>query len=442
MNNKIKSRLFAIVCLAAVVFVTACGVEPTPYETNNNDKYTVSVKYDANGGIFTTNTSVIVDSYNISDMEKNSGNMAEIALLSPDDNARGNDAFKAVNNGYFLAGWYAGRTETTDSEGKASYVYSDKWDFATDLLKIDASKEYSSETPVLTLYAAWVPLFKIEFFSLGTGEHLKSFSYDPTLTELISVPKWNESTGTIDMYDFPEKNGYTFNKAYYDIDGNNAVDSEKIIHPGKVNYEKGVAKDSVLNLYVDWTEGEWYRIYNAEQLAKNASLNGNYEILADLDFSEAVWPTAFMYGNFNGTIKGNGHTIKNVTIVQTNNSKVNAGLFGYLTEKSSITDVSFENVSFTVKAGTRVMGTNYGILAGTISKDAGLENLKICMSKLQIDSDCYFGVDDYSIGVVCGMGNFSAVETSDIEVLAVGNDPDKFSITVDGNTVTVSEAAE
>ncbi len=442
MKKNFKLRLFSLVCLAATVFVTACGAEPTPYETNNNDKYTVSVKYDANGGIFTTNTSVIVDSYNISDMEKNSDNMAEIALLSPDDNARGNDAFKAINNGYFLAGWYAGRTETTDSEGKTSYVYSDKWDFSADMLEVDASKEYSSETPVLTLYAAWVPLFKIEFFSLGSGEHLKSLAFDPTITEVISVPKWSDKTGAVEMFDFPEKKGYTFNKAYYDAEGNNAIEAEAITHSGKVNYETGVAENSTLNLYIDWTEGEWYRIYNADQLAKNASLNGNYEIMADLDFTDAVWPTVFMYGNFNGTIKGNGHTIKNVTIEQTNNSKVNAGLFGYLAETSSLSDLTFENVSFTVKAGTRVMGTNYGILAGTISKDAGLENLKLSMSKLQIDSDCYFGVDDYSIGLVCGMGNYDAVETSDIEALVVGNNPEKFVLTVDGNTVTVSEASE
>lgn len=442
MNIKLKTRLFALLCLMSVVFITACGAEPTPYETNNNEKYTVSVKYDANGGIFTTNTSVIVDSYNIDDMAKNSSNEAEIALLPPDDANRGNDAFKAINNGYFLAGWYAGRTETTDSEGKTSYVYSDKWDFASDLLKVDASKEYSSENPVLTLYAAWVPLFKIEFFSLGSGEHLKSFTYDPTLTESINLPKWDEATGAIEMYDFPEKNGYTFNKAYYDAAGTKVIDTENVKHPGNVNYETGVAENPVLNLYVDWTEGEWYRIYNAEQLAKNANLNGNYEILADLDFTDAVWPTVFMYGNFNGTIKGNGHTIKNVTIEQTNNSKVNAGLFGYLTEKSEISGLAFENVSFTVKAGTRVMGTTYGIFAGSISKDAKLESVKLKNSKIQIDSDCYFGVEDYSIGLVCGMGNSDAVESEGLEALVTGNDPEKFSITVDGNTVTVSESAE
>jgi hypothetical protein len=40
------------------------------------------------------------------------------------------------------------------------------------------------------------------------------------------------------------------------------------------------------------------------------------------------------------------------------------------------------------------------------------------------------------------MGNYDAVETSDIEALVVGNDPEKFVLTVDGNTVTVSEASE
>ena len=143
-----------------------------------------------------------------------------------------------------------------------------------------------------------------------------------------------------------------------------------------------------------------------------------------------------MYGNFSGTIQGNGHTISNVDLTQTNNSKVNAGLFGYLTETAKLTDLTFENVTFTIKAGTRVMGTNFGLLSGTISGEAVLENVEITNSCLQIDSSCYFGVDEYAIGLVCGMGDATRVN-ADISCQVVGDMPEQIVATVEGNEVTL-----
>lgn len=440
MKLKTKAIAVALLGLLTIPFITGCGAEKTPYETNNEDNYTVSVKYDANGGTFTTNTSVIVDSFNISDLEKNNNGQVEIALISPDNSNRGNDAFKAVKSGYFLAGWYAERTENTDSEGNVSYTYSDKWDFESDLLEIDPAKDYVAEEPVMTLYAAWVPLFEIQFYSLDSGEYMDSLIFDPTTIGDISVPAWDKETGAIEMYDFPERSGYTFNKAYFDAKGEQQLSAETVEHPGVVNYETGTAENSVMKLYVDWTEGEWYHIYNTEQFIENASLNGHYEIHADLDFADEIWPTAFMYGNFNGEIKGNGHTIKNVELTQTNNSKVNAGLFGYLTETAKISDLTFENVSFTIKNGTRVVGTNYGLFAGTISNDAEIDNVNILSSTLKIDSSCYFGVDDYSIGLVCGMGNAAVVDKAEIDCVAVGDNPENMDVSVNGNTVTINFA--
>ena len=107
---KMRIKLLFLTLVTLCLF-TACGSEKTPYEVNDEENYTVSVKYDANGGVFTTNTSVIVDSYNIADLKTNSEGKVEIALLTPDDKNRGNDAFTATKNGYFLAGWYVERTE-------------------------------------------------------------------------------------------------------------------------------------------------------------------------------------------------------------------------------------------------------------------------------------------------------------------------------------------
>ncbi len=430
MKQRIKSFVFGLLAICFVLLLSGCGENATPYETNNSEGYTVSVKFDANGGTFTTNTAVIVDSFNVDGKSK-------VALISPDDDARGNDAFTVSRNGHFLAGWYSERVETTDDDGNTTYTYSGKWDFENDVLKIDSSKEYSADQPALTLYAAWVPLFEIEFYSLDSGELVDTMQFDPTGEKQLSVPAWDEETGAIEMFDFPKREGYTYNKAYFDADGTNELTSDVLTHPGVVNEDDASTSDSVLKLYVDWTEGEWYRIYTAEQFVESASLNGNYELFADLDFADEIWPTTFMYGNFGGTIKGNGHTIKNVNATQTNNSKVNAGLFGYIADTAVISDLNFENITFTIKAGTRKVGTAYGLFVGSLSDKATLTNVNILSSRLQIDSSCYFGVDDYSIGLVCGMGDSSKLTTAQIDCVAVGDESETVKITTNGNTVTV-----
>ncbi len=437
MKSKIKAISLALVGLLAVVLLTGCGNTETPYETNDKDNYTVSVKYDANGGIFTTNTHVIVDSYNINGMEKNENGLVEIALISPDNESRGNDAFKATLKDHFLAGWYEKRTETIDANGKTTYTYSGKWDFENGLLKIDPNKQYSSESPVITLYAAWVPLYSIEFYSMDSNELLDTYVYDPSANESIKVPAWDVETGTVEMYKFPEKKGYTFNNVYYDAEGKNLVDTESVIHSGVIDYETGTAKDTVMKLYIDWLEGDWYHIYNAEQLLDNANLSGHYIIENDLDFEGEAWPTVFMHGNFDGEIIGNGHIIKNVSVTQKNRGKMNAGMFGVITEKANISDITFENVTFTIEGGARMVGTSFGLFAGAISEGAGIENVKIQGSTLKIDSKCYFETDDYAIGLVCGMGDHSLIPDADITCIASGENPEKIVITTDGNEVNV-----
>lgn len=427
------------VLLCVLTLAVGCAPEMTPYERNDAENFNVSVKFDANGGFFTTNTSVIVDSYNISEMQANGEGNVQIALLSPDDSRRGNDAFTAVNNGYFLAGWYGQRTETTDAAGNKTYTYADPWNFESDLLAVKASGTYTSSEPVLTLYAAWIPMFEIEFYTLGTGELLDTLTFDPTASSELQMPAWNTETGAIEMNSFPERKGYTFAGAYYDPEGKQGVDTTAVVHPGEVDYTTGTAKNTTMKLYVDWMEGEWYHIYNVDQFLKNASVGASYVIHADLDFADKTWPTSMMYGNYSGTIQGNGHTFKNITIEQTNNSKVNAGLFGNLTETASVTDLTFENVSFTIKAGTRVSGANFGLLAGTVSDQATLKGITIQNSTLKIDSSCYFSTDNYSIGLVCGMGS-TDIADSGINCVAVGDKPESVSITVKDGTVTLAFA--
>ena len=436
MKLRIKTILLTLLAVGSMCLLTACGGEKTPYQINDEEKFTVSVKFDANGGVFTTNTSVIVDSYNVSSMQADEDGYVEIPLITPDDEARGNDAFKVTKSGYFLAGWYAERSESKDEDGNTVYTYGEKWDFEDDYLEVVVDKEYSSANPVLTLYAAWVPLFEIEFYSLEDGKLVDTYVYDPTLVKEIKAPALDDKSGKMEMYNFPERDGYTYQGAYYDEEKTEPITSV-VEHYGDVDRKTGTAEDTVMKVYVDWMEGEWYHIYTAEQFIENASTKGNYEIHADLDFTGETWPSSLMYGKFSGTIKGNGHKFTNIELKQNNNSKANAGLFGNFTKNASITDLTFENVTFTMEKGTRVNGSAYGLFAGVIAEEATISNVSILNGVIQIDSNCYFGVSDYSIGLVCGSGNPAVITDAQITCVPTGENPENVQITVEGNNVTV-----
>lgn len=439
---KLRKRTILTVCLllAAMLLISGCAGEKTPYEVNDSEKFNVSVKFDANGGLFTTNTSVIVDSYNISDMKAGSDGRVSIPLLAPDDAQRGKDSFKAYKNGYFLAGWYAQRVGTSEE----NYTYNKKWDFASDTVKVHATGTYSSSEPVMTLYAVWVPLFEVEIYDRTTGDYLNSITLNPMDSSEVQLPAWNQETGSIDMNDLPEREGYTFVQAYYDAEGNVPVSSETLQHSGKMDFEYGVAVGSTMKLYVDWMEGQWFHIYTAEQFVDNVkmNLNGNFVIHDDLDFSEEIWPTNLAEGSFGGTIQGNGHTFKNISVTQNNMSKTNSGLFGLLKDTVQISDLTFDNVTYTVKKGSRVSGACFGLLAGQVDSSAELNNVQIVNSTLQIDSGCAFLSDDYSIGLVAASGEVAGVDGSGISYTVVGDDPESLTVTVEGNTVTLHFLSE
>ena len=66
-----------------------------------------------------------------------------------------------------------------------------------------------------------------------------------------------------------------------------------------------------------------------------------------------------------------------------------------------------------------------------------MKNVTLKNSTLQIDTSCYFGVEDYSVGLVCGMGDYTMVDATDVECIVVGDDPESLDVTVNGNTVAI-----
>ena len=106
----------------------------------------------------------------------------------------------------------------------------------------------------------------------------------------------------------------------------------------------------------------------------------------------------------------------------------------------AISDLHLQNVTFTIKSGTRMAGTSYGLLAGTVSDKAAVTGVTIADSRLQIDSNAYFGTDDYVIGLVCGLGS-TDIDPSGIIAEVVGAAPESIVITVTDGTVTVAPSA-
>ncbi|MBQ4561078.1 MAG: hypothetical protein IJA55_01950 [Clostridia bacterium] len=422
-NKSFKAVALLIVSVITCLLITGCASEDH-YETLNSEGYTVSVKFDANGGVFTTNTTVIVDSF-----DPSSG--PEISLISPDDDARGDgNTFTATNNGYFLAGWYKERIEESDG----SFSYAGRWNFKSDKVTIDPNATYSADEPVMTLYAAWIPMFNVDFYNLDDSKLVGSFKFDPKDVSEISVPCINEEKGEVELFDFPERDGFTFENAYYDEAATQKIETDTFLHPGVVDYENATATDTTMNVYVEWKEGDWYYIYNADQFIDLASVKGSYDIKADLDFTDKNWPTSFVHGKFAGCINGNGHTLKNIEILQRDASKDQAGLFGSVEADAYINNVKFDNVTFTMQAGTRKSGSCFGLFAGRIVSGATLDGVSITSSKLQIDSDSYFGTDDYSIGLVCGSGENTGITTAEITYEAVGEYPETVTAIVNGYT--------
>lgn len=363
MKLRKKSILAICLVLALAMLATGCAGNQNPYAKNDADNYTVSVRFDANGGLFATNTSVITDSFNISGMQTNASGEVEIPLITPDDPIRDREGFAPYQSGYFLAGWYAERVKTGENE----YTYSKKWDFSKDRVKVASNGSYSSNEPVLTLYAVWIPNFTVEYYDLATGDLLEVDNYNPLNSNGIVAPQWDETSGKLDMNDFPKRKGFTFNGVYLDAEGKMPVTDDVIAHCGVVDEEKGVGSNGVMKLYVDWMEGEWYQIHTAKQFSKLADKKGNFVICADLDFTGVKWPNDLTKGEFTGFIQGNGFAFNNIEIPK-------KSLFEEIADGAKINDLTF---GFVTADGEVVENAGMDLVSEKIGENAEVSNVQV-----------------------------------------------------------------
>ncbi len=435
MKKIIIKIVTAALLLAALTVITSCTQWDPPYEELDNNGKTVSIKYVAGDGLMSGSSGVsITDVFDIEDATQNSRGEWEIKLVSPDDKEKRGEAntLEVSKAKHFLAGWYVRELSVdengnpldedgvlTSVSGKAqAYRIGKRWDFEKDRLIVDPNKEYSSYSPVLTLTAVWIPYFNFDFYCENEDGEWEKIGTHQGIT--LDIPEWKASDGKLNMKSFPKISGKTFEGAYLDAGKTSALTSAI---SGEVDYEKGVAKNNTIKIYTTYLDGEWYKISTANQLYSNASLKGNYIIENDISFNGKVWPTVFTNGRFTGKIIGNGHTISDINTQST--SAQYGGLFGEVGSNASITDVKFENITYTV-TGSKSSEAFFGLLFGYVNDGATLEGVSITGSKLIVKNS--FCEDfmakllegTFKVGLITGNGNHDIAYEDITYELSVG----------------------
>ena len=404
--------------------------------------YNVKITFDSNGGRFKGSDSSISDLYKLEEIGEDG-----IKLLAPEDPKRGkNNTLSLTKTGYFFAGWYRERNLIDPNNPDSGYTYSGKWNFETDTVQIDKNREYTAEESAFTLYAAWVPYFKYEIYVPGEDGQ---FQLMDTVSAInLTIPEWGEKDVTLNMDNFPSRDGYTLDQVYYDeamtdkvVGTPNATGTKKYI-TGEWNEETATLVTDTIKLYTTWQDGERYKIYSTDDLIKYADSKGYYEIYADLDFEGLKWPTAFGDDEFSGKIFGNGHTISNVSFESTERGKLNNGLFASISETASIENVEFKNITHTINIMSTAQGANFGLFAGSVKNGAEFKNVTID-GKIIIGDDCegLATSTGHSIGKVTGIGSVSGV-MAEITVEKANPANESFNIEIDGDVITIVKVTE
>ena len=223
-------------------------------------------------------------------------------------------------------------------------------------------------------------------------------------------------------------------------------------------WDKATATTTADRIYADYYAtyrvGKWYRITKAEDLVNNATGNGYYEIISDLDFLvdgekgpvQLSWPAGFNY--FNGKILGVDEsgspvtrTLKNISAVNDNSTSTIGGLFGQIGENAEIKNLNFQNLSFTLSRGSRYNYALFGLFAGEIVSGAKLENVSIESGTFYVGPEPNIKDEDHphgsnpdqtfmfartELGILVGSGNDSAIDAgvnyANIQVVSINED--------------------
>ena len=379
MKRTVLTLLAAVLLLAAAMGLSSCE-EKSRFDELNELGYTLTVAYDASGGLIGNSKSVLYDAFNPTETPS-------FKLVDPESTLRDNTNPIVVSKpGHFLVGWYTERTPIDESDLSKGYTYSGRWDFDNDVYTVEAGKTYDANNVTLTLYAAWLPYYSFEFYYVDEGGEPVQFTQekaDGTVAPYtysgieLKLPYYKDGAASYSMEKFPKREGYTFLSAYSDAACTTPYTADIT---GLFDLDTAASScEPTVKIYTKWKAGDWYRISSAEQLIECAKPDGCYDITADLDFDGLKWPKDFYEEAFVGQIKGNGHKISNIDVNITSRELVGYGLFSSIGESASLSNINFENINVTINPNGNFskFKPSIGLLAGTISNAATFDSVTV-----------------------------------------------------------------
>ncbi len=472
MNKKIK--ILMVTCLVLLVCAIFASCSGNTYDEYDKAGYNITVKYDANGSYFgNAGQLYVTDTYSQESLKVNEDGKLELPLVNPEDDVRGKEnapeVARSAMPGYSFAGWYSKREALKDAsgnivkddKGNTVYTYGGKWNFDGNYL-LDV-KDYSASEPAITFYAAWVRNPSVEIYD---GENLVA-TYEiknPMLgkNSIISAPyldlkkgEYNFGTlkdalvvGTNTKYSWNERfvtyeNGAVtsfFDGLYLDSACQSPISAEQR-HTYTYDEATATIGNLTMKLYINYEQkdGEWYRVYSAKQFVNNAKADGNYEIMADIEFDElTAWPNIFKNNDFSGTISGGGFKISGI-VLESSSSKT-FGMFKSLTKDAKIENVVFDGVSALIERADRTPGARYALVAASIEEGFAFENVEFTDAVLKISASSPIQYSpEYEIGLVCADGYTDNLGISldgfSYEVVTSELDTSILTITQNGNSL-------
>ena len=367
---KLALGLFIILVICAVGF-TACNT--TEIDKQRENGKIITVTYDSNGGKMLQRDGVsLIDMIDPDDYTADSEGNISIKLLDPTDARRthGNmlEKVSVTKSGYFLAGWYQTRTvkvnaddEPIDDNGRVlkenldgtfnykdpknkdeasinvtpAYNYDDLWDFNEDVI----TYKKGSGKKDITLYAGWVMNFKFEFYTVTEAGTTLAATYSFNYLDVEAAPE--KGIDKIAIPSYTDNNGGRTPAMNYSLKNNSTTNFPSI--QGKT-FEAAYSDEACTEMIT----GDTVTHGGSMDYEKGAGVN----------------PVKKIYAKYS---EGEVYKIKT----------------------AKITNVTFENISYDMAAGTSSGTGKFGSFAGNIEEGAELTNVTLTGVILRIGAINY-----------------------------------------------------
>lgn len=360
-----KRRLLLIILTLAATacLITGCSLKRLSKEELFGEGYTYEVTFDFMGG-------------------KSSGNDSLILLVKPDSLLAQPKSGEIelgeppTREGFTFNGNYYRKAERGEllypgengGEDVYAYNYSDPWDFSTDKV---TEAEVDGEGK-LTLYAGWIPGFRVTVHFYGEDEDGKEFRQDGSIglsrNDAGELETLRESSFTN-----AKPSGYTI-VSYYDVDPSKGA-AEEIAFPYAVHAEEG---NYTGELWAEVVYGNFKIVKEKKDLNSiGATTNLYFKQDIDCEGAEIYFPE----GKYVGMIYGNGFTLSGFKVVREQKRgerwEYAYGMFLQLGSSAVIRDINFTDVGIVVAVGSMFTPQTpmVGAFAGTVEEGATLENV-------------------------------------------------------------------